>query len=111
MPPRRRGRGFKGTRITAYDVLEYLAGGMTEAQIVTDFPALTPRHLRAALHSPQPANAASRPALPREAPSRRESQPQARVVRLSDAFPGTASAYHVGLHGQPDTAMQPSGDW
>ena len=40
---------FKGTRITVYDVLEYLGGGMTETQIVTDFPALTPRHLRAAL--------------------------------------------------------------
>ena len=27
------------------------------------------------------------------------------VVRLSEAFPGTASVYHVGLHGQPDTAI------
>ncbi len=40
---------FKGTRITVYDVLEYLAGGMTEAQLMTDFPVLTPRHVRAAL--------------------------------------------------------------
>lgn len=40
---------FKGTRITVYDVLEYLAGGMTEAQLVSDFPALTPQHVRAAL--------------------------------------------------------------
>ncbi len=40
---------FKGTRITVYDVLEYLAGGMTEAQIVEDFPDLTPQHVRAAL--------------------------------------------------------------
>ena len=40
---------FKGTRITVYDVLEYLAGGMTEAQIVDDFPDLTPQHVRAAL--------------------------------------------------------------
>ena len=40
---------FKGTRITVYDVLEYLAGGMTEAQLLADFPALTPQHLRAAL--------------------------------------------------------------
>ena len=40
---------FKGTRITVYDVLEYLAGGMAEAQIVDDFPDLTPQHVRAAL--------------------------------------------------------------
>ena len=40
---------FKETRITVYDVLEYLAGGMTEAQLIADFPDLTPQHVRAAL--------------------------------------------------------------
>ena len=40
---------FKGTRITVYDVLEYLAGGMTEAELLADFPALSPQHIRAAL--------------------------------------------------------------
>jgi uncharacterized protein (DUF433 family) len=40
---------FKGTRITVYDVLEYLAGGMTERELLEEFPALTPDHLRAAL--------------------------------------------------------------
>ena len=39
----------KGTRITVYDVLEYLAGGMTEDQIVSDFPDLTRDDIRAAL--------------------------------------------------------------
>ncbi|MGQ0835977.1 MAG: DUF433 domain-containing protein, partial [Gammaproteobacteria bacterium] len=38
-----------GTRITVSDVLDYLAGGMTEEQIVADFPALKPEHIRAAL--------------------------------------------------------------
>jgi uncharacterized protein (DUF433 family) len=38
-----------GTRITVYDVLEYLAGGMTEAEILADFPTLRPEHLRACL--------------------------------------------------------------
>lgn len=38
-----------GTRITVYDVLEYLAGGMTEEQILADFPSLRPEHLRACL--------------------------------------------------------------
>lgn len=38
-----------GTRITVADVLEYLAGGMTETQILMDFPALKPEHIRACL--------------------------------------------------------------
>jgi uncharacterized protein (DUF433 family) len=38
-----------GTRITVYDLLEYLAGGMTEAEILADFPSLRLEHLRAAL--------------------------------------------------------------
>lgn len=40
---------FKGTRITVYDVLEYMAGGMSETELLENFPALTPEHLRAAL--------------------------------------------------------------
>ena len=40
---------FIGTRITVYDVLEYLAGGMTPDEIVYDFPELTIDHVRAAL--------------------------------------------------------------
>lgn len=40
---------IKGTRITVYDVLEYLAGGMTEAQLLSDFPDLAPEDIRASL--------------------------------------------------------------
>ena len=32
---------IKGTRITVYDILEYLAGGMTEQEILEDFPSLS----------------------------------------------------------------------
>ena len=39
----------KGTRIAVYDILEYLAGGMSEDQILEDFPALTRKDIRAAL--------------------------------------------------------------
>jgi uncharacterized protein (DUF433 family) len=39
----------KGTRVTVYDVLEYLAGGMSEDQILTDFPDLTREDIRACL--------------------------------------------------------------
>ena len=40
---------IKGTRITVYDVLEYLAGGMSEEEIVHDFPDLTREDIRASL--------------------------------------------------------------
>ena len=39
----------KGTRITVYDVLEYLAGGMSEDEILKDFPDLTQEDIRACL--------------------------------------------------------------
>jgi uncharacterized protein (DUF433 family) len=38
-----------GTRITVYDILEYLAGGMTEREILEDFPDLRPEHIKATL--------------------------------------------------------------
>ena len=38
-----------GTRMTPADVLDYLAGGMTEDQILKDFPSLTREHIRAVL--------------------------------------------------------------
>lgn len=40
---------IKGTRITVYDILEYLAGGMSEAQILADFPSLHADDIRASL--------------------------------------------------------------
>jgi uncharacterized protein (DUF433 family) len=38
-----------GTRITPTDVLEYLAGDMSEDEILRDFPSLTRDHILAAL--------------------------------------------------------------
>ncbi|MSO20936.1 MAG: DUF433 domain-containing protein [Acidobacteria bacterium] len=38
-----------GTRITVYDVLEYLAGGMSEDQILADFPDLARDDIRACM--------------------------------------------------------------
>jgi uncharacterized protein (DUF433 family) len=39
----------KGTRITVSDVLEYLASGMDEQTILTDFPELRREHIQAVL--------------------------------------------------------------
>ena len=40
---------IRGMRITVYDVLEYLAAGMSEHEILGDFPDLTPEDIRACL--------------------------------------------------------------
>ena len=39
----------RGRRITVSDVLEYLASGMTEAEILADFPELTIEDIRGCL--------------------------------------------------------------
>lgn len=40
---------IRGLRITVYDVLDYLAGGMTTEQILEDFPDLEREDIQAAL--------------------------------------------------------------
>ena len=40
---------IRGLRITVYDVLEYLASGMSEDQILRDFPDLAREDIRACL--------------------------------------------------------------
>ncbi len=40
---------IRGLRITVYDVLDYLASGMTESEILSDFPDLNADDIRAYL--------------------------------------------------------------
>jgi uncharacterized protein (DUF433 family) len=40
---------IRGMRITVYDVLEYLASGMSEQEILSDFPYLTKEDILASL--------------------------------------------------------------
>lgn len=40
---------IRGMRITVYDVLSYLAAGMTPQQILEDFPYLTEENIQACL--------------------------------------------------------------
>lgn len=40
---------IRGLRITVYDVLEYLASGMKEEEILNDFPDLTKEDIQACL--------------------------------------------------------------
>ena len=49
-PGKRSGQAcIRGLRMTVRDVLEYLAGGMSEAEILADFPDLTAEDIRACL--------------------------------------------------------------
>lgn len=49
-PGKRSGKPcIRGLRITVYDVLSYLAAGMTTQEILKDFPYLTEEDIRACL--------------------------------------------------------------
>ena len=49
-PDKRGGKPcIRGMRITVYDVLDYLAGGMSHQEILRDFPYLTEEDIRACL--------------------------------------------------------------
>ena len=49
-PGKRSGKPcIRGMRITVYDVLSYLASGMTPQQILADIPYLTEEDIRACL--------------------------------------------------------------
>ena len=49
-PGKRSGKPcIRGLRITVQDILEYLAGGMTEEQILQDFSELTREDIKACL--------------------------------------------------------------
>ena len=49
-PDKRGGKPcVRGLRITVYDVLDYLASGMKEEEILKDFPDLTQEDIKACL--------------------------------------------------------------
>jgi len=50
IPEKRFGRPcIKGTRISVYDVLNWLANGMTKKEIIEDFPELNENQISACL--------------------------------------------------------------
>ncbi len=52
-PGKRSGKPcIRGMRITVYDVLSYLASGMSQAEILEDFPYLTVTDILACLSYP-----------------------------------------------------------
>jgi uncharacterized protein (DUF433 family) len=62
MEPGKRGGKpcVRGLRVTVYEVLDYLASGMTPEQIVADFPYLTTDDIRACLVHPMTSSRSGR---------------------------------------------------
>ncbi len=49
-PAKRQGKPcIRNLRITVYDILDYMAAGMSHEEILSDFPELTEEDLRACL--------------------------------------------------------------
>jgi len=64
---------IRGMRITVYDVLSYLAAGMTHAEILADFPYLTAQDILACLSYAADSHGAAR--LAGAAPRRERQRP------------------------------------
>ena len=58
---------IRGMRVTVYDILEYLASGMTAEEIVADFPYLTKDDILACLQFAANRERATLAVQPREA--------------------------------------------
>ena len=93
---------IRGMRITVYEVLEYLASGMTTAEILDDFPYLTETDIRACLAYAADREKAQMVIYANETPMRNAIS-RFGLVRLSkyyrkilDTFPPRRSPYRGG---------------
>jgi uncharacterized protein (DUF433 family) len=96
---------IRGLRITVYDVLDYLASGMSQEEVLRDFPDLTAEDIRACL-----AFAAERErrlvALPAGVRLLLDQNLSPHLVQaLADLFPGSAHVREVGLSQATDDAV------
>ena len=107
---------IRGMRITVYDVLEYLAGGMTEAEIRADFPELTHEDILACyafaaaperrIRHPQPGDPAHLLTAPESAPEPQPEKPPFRVIpNHSKLAPGLESVNLNHLNAQLDDEL------
>ncbi len=102
-PDKRAGKPcIRGLRITVYDVLDYLAAGMTDAQILADFPDLAAEDIKACLTF-----AADRGASLSHDPGRvkllfDQNLSHHLIERLADVFPGSQHVRQVSLERATD---------
>ena len=89
--------------MTVYDVLEYLAAGMSEQEILDDFPYLTLEDIRAwpGLRRGH-GTAAGLLAAPMRLLFDQNLSPQL-VSRLRDLHPESLHVFDIGLHTRDDT--------
>src|SRR3954466_15219370 len=92
-PGKRGGRPcVRGMRITVYDVLSYLAAGMTQAEILDDFPYLTAEDIQACLaYAAEPVKLLFDQQLSPKLPP-----------RLAGLFPDSAHVQDAGLDAADD---------
>ena len=89
---------FRGMRITVYDVLSYLASGMTHQEILTDFPYLTEDDILACL-----SYAADREHMVAGSEALFDQNLSPCLVDyLADIYPESTHVYHIGLDRAPD---------
>jgi len=91
--------GIRGLRFTVSDVLDYLASGMTEDEILADFPYLELEDIKAALRFAADRRGEARVALPDQRPASR------RYTNTSMKYPvalrKTGEGYSVSCPGLP----------
>jgi uncharacterized protein (DUF433 family) len=95
---------IRGTRIAVYDVLEYLAGGMSETELLHDFPISAPKISAPCLRSRPPRAAAGN--LARGVKLLLDENLSPRLVDLlADAFPASTHPTQLGIRGTSDQAL------
>ncbi len=100
-PDKRSGRPcIRGTRMTVTDVLEYLAGGMTHAELLAEFPDLTEDDIRACR---RPRAAACR-AVCMKLLFDQNLSPRLPLL-LGNLYPGSVHVREVHLSTASDTAI------
>lgn len=111
-PGKRSGKPcIRGLRITVYDILDYLAGGMSEDEILVDFPSLEREDIRGPSPSPRTVNAGSSRTRPARRPRSRlkllfdQNLAPALARRLSDVYAGSVHVQELGLAAADDQAV------
>ena len=99
-------RVYVGWRITVYDVLEYLASGMSEEEILSDFPDLElAEHSGLACRSPQIASGDWYRCQPNETIAPIRTFPPSLKSALDDIYPDTLHVKDVGLEAADDVEV------
>jgi uncharacterized protein (DUF433 family) len=94
------------TRISVGDILGYLPGGMSEQDLLKDFPQLTRDDIRACLaHAVERERRTFGIPAARRAPAFDEQRSEASCSALADEFPETVDVRRLGAGGGSDSSI------